>query len=162
MGLARLAYHAPRFAFLHAPVARVGIDARERPPKAVILFTVAGLAMAIAGIRAAKAEPAHAPVAAHSGGVWMVISHRVYDYNRWKRVHDETASTKRNYGWKDCSVFAVDGDRNHVMVMERFGSLERAQAFARSTELRDEMAASGVSSQPEIHFVNALAGEPQP
>ena len=131
-----------------------------RRPKAVILVTLAGLAMAVAGIRAAKAEPAQAQ--AHPGGVWMVITHKVYDYNRWKPVHDKTSATKRNYGWKDCSVFAVDGDRNHVMVMERFGSLERAQAFASSTELRDEMAASGVSSQPEIHFVNALAGEAQP
>jgi hypothetical protein len=41
-----------------------------------------------------------------------------------------------------------------------FSTLDRAQAFAQSTELRDEMAESGVSSQPEIHFVNALAGEP--
>ena len=123
-----------------------------RRSKAVILVTLAGLVMAVAGIRAAKAEPVSAP--AHSGGVWMIITHKVYDYNRWKPVHDKTASQKRSYDWKDCSVFAVDGDRNHVMVMERFGSLERAQAFANSTELRDEMAASGVSSQPEIHFVN--------
>jgi hypothetical protein len=127
---------------------------------AILLLAVAGIVLAAAGIHGAKAESTKAK--AGDAGVWMIVTHRVEDYARWKPVHDRTATIKHNYGWKKCAVFAVDGDRNHVMVMEQFSGLDRARAFAESTELRDEMAASGVSSQPDIRFVNALQGEPLP
>jgi hypothetical protein len=127
-------------------------------PKSVLLVTLAALGLAAAGIGGARAESTR--TATPEGGVWMIVTHKVYDYARWRPVHDRTAAIKRSYGWKRCAVFAVAGDRNHVMVMEQFSSLDRAQAFAESTELRDEMAASGVSSQPEIRFVNGLAGQP--
>lgn len=123
----------------------------------LVLLAAAAIGVATAGIHRVKAESA---IAQNDAGVWLIVTHRVEDYARWKPVHDRTASIKKNLGWKKCAVFSVNGDRNHVMVMEQFASLDRARAFADSNELRDEMAASGVSSQPEIRFVNALHGEP--
>ena len=125
-----------------------------------LVLAIAAVMLAAAGIHGAKAESPKAK--ADDAGVWMIVTHRVEDYARWKPVHDRSAEVKRNYGWKKSAVFAVEGDRNHVMVMEQFGALARARAFADSAELRDEMAASGVSSQPDIRFVNTLSGEPQP
>lgn len=122
-----------------------------------LFVVVAGGLFAVATIPGAHAESAKATAA--DAGVWMIVTHEVVDYQHWKPVHDRSASIKRNFGWKKCAVFAVDGNRNHVMVMEQFASLDRARAYADSTELRDEMAASGVSSNPEIHFVNNLTGE---
>jgi len=114
------------------------------------IVAVVAAVLAGASFQAAQAEPT---------GSWMIATYKVYDYNRWKPVYDRTAAAKKNYGWKKSAVFAVDGNRNHIMVMEQFGALDRARAFADSIELRDEMAASGVSSQPEIRFVNTLGGE---
>jgi hypothetical protein len=125
-----------------------------------LVLVIAGVLLAAAGIRGAKAESTNAK--ASDAGVWMIVTHKVYDYNRWKPVHDRSASIKRNYGWKKCAVFAVAGDRNTVMVMEQFASLDKARAFAESNDLRDEMAASGVSSEPDIRFVDGMQGELQP
>jgi len=114
------------------------------------LLTLA--ALAFAGPHRAQAEQ---QARAIEPGVWLVVSHKVYDYAQWKREHDRTASVKRaSYGWQGGELFTVDGDRNHVMVMERFASRERAEAFAGSRELTYEMAASGVSSQPEVRIVH--------
>src|SRR5262249_3685796 len=109
------------------------------------------------GVRDVQAEQ---PKAQSEAGVWMIVTYKVYEFERWQRQHERSASAKRNYGWQSCAVLAVDGDRNHVMVMEHFSTLERAQAYANSAELRDEMAASGVSTEPEIRFAKSLAGEP--
>jgi hypothetical protein len=123
----------------------------------VSLLAVVGLAVGALCIRDVRAEASKPqPVA---GGVWLVVTHKVEDYARWRPVHDHTATIKRSYGWTKSSVFALDGDRNHVMVMEQFDALDRAKAFAYSSELRDEMAASGVASEPEVHFVSMLSGE---
>ncbi len=125
-----------------------------RPSKlALIVSSIAiAAAFALAGQQDAKAEAAPQP------GVWLVISHKVYDYDRWKRAHDRSADLKRTqYGWERSEAFAVDGDRNHVMVMEQFRTRELAQAFANSRDLTYEMAASGVSSEPQVQVVTAVA-----
>jgi len=56
-------------------------------------------------------------------------AHKVEDFERWKPVFDATAALKRGYGWKQFSVFAIDGDRNNVLVMEEFDTMANAKAF---------------------------------
>jgi hypothetical protein len=129
----------------------------KKPITLRTLILVAAVVLLAGGMRAAKAEPDKA-----AASVWMITTHEVEDYKRWKPVHDRSAAIKRHYGWTRSSVFAVEGDPNHVMVMEQFSSLARARAYAESNDLRDEMAASGVSSEPKIQFVTTLGGEPQP
>jgi hypothetical protein len=86
----------------------------------------------------------------------MIVKHKVEDVARWRPVHERSAEAKRKFGWTECAVFSVDGDPNHVLVMEHFDSIERARAYAESKDLLYELAASGVSSQPEIQFVTSL------
>ena len=107
-----------------------------------------GLLAAAATVPGARADEA---------GVFLVVTHRVADFDKWKAVFDGTAALKRGYGWKQSSVFAIDGDRNNVMVMEEFGSLERAKAFASSAELRDAMGEAGVMGPPDIRYIQTVA-----
>ena len=107
-----------------------------------------GLLAAAAAVPAARAAEA---------GVFLVVTHKVADFDKWKVGYDGTAALKRGYGWKNSSIFSVDGDRNNVMVMEEFGSLDRAKAFASSAELRDAMGKAGVMGPPEIRFIQAVA-----
>lgn len=128
---------------------------QARTITAVVAAAVAAAMLTLAGSHGAQAE-ASKPQSSSGAGVYLVVTHKVYDHAFWSRAHERTAAVKRErYGWQSGAVYAVDGDRNHVMVMERFASLERARAFADSTDLRDEMAASGVSSNPEVKFVTA-------
>ena len=131
--------------------------AKSRIVATTLAAAIAGTSAfaSLAGTRPAQAEAAPAQAQADAG-VWMAASYKVYDHALWKRAHDRSAAVKRGYGWKRCEVFAVDGDRNHVLVMEQFATLERARAFADSSDLRDEMAASGVASNPEIRFLTAV------
>jgi hypothetical protein len=126
------------------------------------LFVVAAAGVLFATSTAPRAHAETAQPRANEAGVWLIITHKVENYKLWKPVHDRSVGTKRNYGWSKCAVFAIDGDKNHIMVMEQFASLDRAKAYAESNELRDEMAASGVSSNPEVRFVKNLNGELAP
>jgi hypothetical protein len=92
-----------------------------------------------------------------NGGAFLLVTHKVDDFDRWLAVFESTRALKRKYGWKQSSVFSVDGDRNHVMVLEEFGSLERAKAFAASPELKAAMGKAGVSGPPEIRFVSMVS-----
>ena len=92
-----------------------------------------------------------------TAGAWLVATHKVADFERWKPVFEGVAELKRRFGWKQSSVFAIDGDRNNVLVMEEFDTLEHARAFATSPELKAAMGEAGVVSAPEIRFGRIVA-----
>lgn len=89
-----------------------------------------------------------------NSGVWLVATHKVEDFARWKPVFDDTAALKGRYGWQHSSVYTIDGDRNNVLTMEKFDSLEHAKAFASSAELKAAMGKAGVVGVPETHIVS--------
>jgi antibiotic biosynthesis monooxygenase (ABM) superfamily enzyme len=92
-----------------------------------------------------------------NSGAWLVATHKVESFERWKPAFDGVAAIKRGYGWKQSSVYAIDGDRNNVLVMEEFDTLEHAKAFASSPELKAALGKAGVVGAPEIRFANAVA-----
>lgn len=107
-----------------------------------------GLLAVVAAVPGARAA---------ESGAFLVVTHKVADFDKWKVGFDTTAKLKRGFGWTRSSIFSVDGDRNNVMVMEEFGSIDRAKAFAASPELREAMGKAGVVGPPDIRFVQSLA-----
>lgn len=96
-------------------------------------------------------------ISARNSAAWVVTTHKVEDFARWKPVFDGTAALKRGYGWKHSSVYMIDGDRNNVLVMEEFDSLEHAKAFASSPELKAAMGKAGVVGMPQTRIVSEVA-----
>lgn len=94
---------------------------------------------------------------AADGGALLLVTHKVQDFQSWKKVYDSTAAWKPGFGWKQGTVLAVDGDPNNVMVMEEFSSIEQAKTFAGSPELKAAMGKAGVIGPPEVHFVTTVA-----
>ena len=107
---------------------------------------------ALAGATALSlaATPAHA----QSSGAWLVVTHKVQDLAHWKLGFDSTNALKKPHGWKRSNIYTLDGDRNNVMVVEEFATMEGAKAFAGSPELRAAMGKAGVVGAPDIRFVN--------
>ena len=87
---------------------------------------------------------------------WIHVRHRVGDYNRWKEVFDGLSELKMRYGWKRYRIFQVAGDRNDLLVMEEFDSVEQARSFLESKDLRNAMQAAGVVSAPEVSLLLGL------
>src|ERR687886_127093 len=91
---------------------------------------------------------------------WIHIRHRVEDYPKWKEVFDSTAEYKRSHGWKGYRLLAIEGDQNHVLVMEEFETEEQAREYLVSDYLREAMGRAGVSDQPDILVVELLEEGP--
>jgi hypothetical protein len=127
---------------------------RRRLAQTAALLGAAALAATLA-LPSAHAEKAPSPPL--NGSAWLIVTHKVENYDHWKAVFDSVATTKRNYGWKQSNVLSIDGDKNNVMVMEEFGSIEKAKAFAASSELKTAMSKAGVASAPDVHFVISVA-----
>ena len=64
--------------------------------------------------------------------------------------------SQRHEGWKRYRVYQVAGDRQDLIVMEQFATLEQARAYASSQFLRDAFEQEGVVGQAEVLLLDGL------
>src|SRR5215208_1821542 len=67
------------------------------------------------------------------------------DYSKWKEVFDATAEYKRSHSWKGYRIHAIEGDNNHLLVMEEFETEDQVREFLGSEYLREALSEAGVS-----------------
>lgn len=88
---------------------------------------------------------------------YMFVRHSVQDYKAWKSIFDEFADLRRSSGEKSYQILSHDGDANSLVALFEWDSLDNARAYAASPELRAGMERAGVSSKPEILFLEEAA-----
>jgi len=80
----------------------------------------------------------------------LIVRHQVQDYSAWRAVYDSVENVRQQYGCYGAEVLVDPGDKNDVFVIHRFPTLEAAQGYAGSSELRDAMHRAGVAGAPRI------------
>lgn len=85
---------------------------------------------------------------------YILVQQSVADYEKWKPFFDEDGPIRRAGGSKGGLVLRNADDPNHITVLLEWDSLENARAFAGSDELRERMRRAGVTSAPELYFLD--------
>lgn len=86
----------------------------------------------------------------------LFVRHRVADYAAWRRVYDGFEPTRQTLGVTAASVYQAADDPNEITATHEFESLEAAQAFAGSAELRAAMHDAGVEGAPTVWFTQRV------
>jgi antibiotic biosynthesis monooxygenase len=84
----------------------------------------------------------------------MFVRHTVSDYKTWRRAYDDFAPVQKAKGVTAEAVYQAADNPNDITVTHEFASLEAAQAFAKSAELKGAMQNAGVAGPPTIWFTN--------
>jgi hypothetical protein len=82
----------------------------------------------------------------------LVIRHQVRDYAAWRKVYDEAASLRAQYGCTAQRVMRLPDDGNDLFVTHDFPSAEQAGSFAHDPALREAMGQAGVEGAPRIEI----------
>ena len=82
----------------------------------------------------------------------MFVRHQVADYAAWRRVYDTLEPVQKAGGVTAEDVYQAVGDPNDLTVTHEFATIEAAQAFAGSAELRAAMHDAGVVGAPTVWF----------
>lgn len=82
----------------------------------------------------------------------LIVRHRVADYGAWRSVYESVEGLRQRHGCSEAEVLVDPGDKLDVIVLHRFPTLEKAQAFAGSAELKEAMGSAGVAGPPRIEF----------
>ena len=85
---------------------------------------------------------------------YVLIRHKVADWEGWKPVYDAHASARAAAGLKEEHLFRNADNPHEVILLFTAESLDKARAFAKSADLRDKMQIAGVMDQPDIYFLN--------
>src|SRR5215831_8419401 len=84
--------------------------------------------------------------------VCQALSLRLQDVAR--KAYDEFASVQKAKGVTAQAVYQAADNPNDITVTHEFATVEAAQAFARSAELKNAMQNAGVTGTPTIWFTN--------
>ncbi len=90
---------------------------------------------------------------------YLLIRHKVEDYDRWKQAFDDHASLRQAAGSKGGYLFRNADNPNEIVLIVEMEDLERARQFVGSDDLRQAMQQAGVTGPPEIQFLE-LADRP--
>lgn len=83
----------------------------------------------------------------------MFIRHPVSDYAAWRVVYESVEPLRQQFGCTGAEVHTDPIDKNDVFVVHRFPTLEQAQGFAGSDELKTAMGNAGVAGPPRVEIV---------
>lgn len=86
----------------------------------------------------------------------MVVTHDVKDYAQWKTAYDAFAKTRKEKGIVGDAVNQVLGKPNTVVVYHQARDFKTLRALLNSEELKSAMERAGVTSAPDVQFVQSL------
>ena len=95
---------------------------------------------------------------ASAAGVRMFVRHEVTDYAAWRKAYDAFQPTAKKMGVTSGVVYRSTDNPNDVTVTHDFKTLNSAQAFAESSELKTAMQNAGVKGAPQIWFAAITPG----
>ena len=84
----------------------------------------------------------------------MLIQHQVKDFAAWKKVFDSALDMRKSNGEISAQVYRDANDPNKITTINKWISLESAQKFAHSPELKAAMETAGVVGAPSVSFLN--------
>jgi quinol monooxygenase YgiN len=84
----------------------------------------------------------------------MLVQHEVKDFAIWKKGYDSQAALRASSGMLSDQIYRDASDQNKLTVVFKWNSVENAQKFAQSPELKAAMEKAGVVGRPTINFLN--------
>ena len=85
---------------------------------------------------------------------FLLIRHRVADFESWKRVYDADAGERRKAGLADVQLLRTLEDPNDVVLLFKTDNVARARKRMDSAELRKLMQEAGVVGTPDFAYLD--------
>lgn len=86
----------------------------------------------------------------------VIISHKVKDWDAWKKEFDSHKQARIEAGLVDRSFGYEVGNNKMVTIVDVVNDLSKARAFFASKDLADKMQAAGVDGTPTIFFYKLI------
>ena len=86
----------------------------------------------------------------------MMVQYKVKDFAEWKTVFDSVAGLRASNGALSDQVYRDASDPNKITLVFKWNSLENAQKWSQSPEMKAAMAKAGVDGPASFSFLNEV------
>jgi hypothetical protein len=83
----------------------------------------------------------------------VLVHHKISDYQNWRTTFDASIDLRLKGGERSCRIFRNPDDADDLTLLFEWESLDRAQQFMNSPELKNRMQQAGVLGMPEFKFL---------
>lgn len=84
---------------------------------------------------------------------YMMVRHKVKDYDAWKPGYDAHLPAREAAGLREVYLLRNADDPQEVIALFEASDLEKARAFSASEDLKEKMQEVGVIDRPDIYFL---------
>ena len=85
-----------------------------------------------------------------------IIRHKVKDYDKWKSAFDGHSPIRKAGGEKGGHLFRNKTDSNEIFIELKWDTMENAQKFYESEDLKNVMKKAGITDKPDIYFLEEV------
>ncbi len=86
--------------------------------------------------------------------VYILVSHKIADWDKWKPVFDSDDADRKTYGVNLKKLFRSAGDPNDIHILFDAPDEASAKACIERPLLKDLMQGAGVVSEPVFKILN--------
>ena len=87
---------------------------------------------------------------------YMLVQHEVEDFAKWKVAFDAFADLRKSNGEQSVQLFQDAQNPNAITALFGWDSVENAQKYAQSPELKAGMQEAGVTGPPSVSFLTEV------
>lgn len=87
---------------------------------------------------------------------YVLIIHKIEDYDKWRPVFDEHMESRRDSGSKEAHVFRSADNPDEIVILYKWDNLDNAKKFFASSDLKAKMESAGLKGMPNIHFLEGI------
>jgi len=87
---------------------------------------------------------------------YLMIHHKVSDYETWKSAFDEHARTRKESGSKGGWLMRSTNDPNDIFMVFEWDSIDHARRFVGSEDLKQTMKMAGVTGSVHVFFLEQI------
>lgn len=88
--------------------------------------------------------------------VFVLVRHKVADFDKWKPAFDEHGKTRKKSGSKGAKVYKSKDNPKEMIILMEWDNIENAKKFAGSQDLKDTMTKAGVVDMPDVYFLEEV------
>ncbi len=85
--------------------------------------------------------------------IYLIVRHKVKDYEKWRTVYDSDAEDRKKYGQISDRVLQNLDNPNDITLLFKWQSREKVQEFFQTQNLKARLLEGGVINQPEIIYL---------
>ena len=86
----------------------------------------------------------------------IMVRYTVADFDKWLEVFESTEALREANGGKEWRVFRNEDKPDELIILLDWTDFEQARAYVQLPELVEVMSKAGVTSEPEVTFVDEV------